>query len=155
VITPEVVKLKDSFFLPGMVILQFEIWPTENGFHLPAPLPNSLYYSGTHDNDTLLGWLQQVKKNQPELFAGAAAYAGKKTATSATKLVRPLLEKLLRSQARIAVVPAQDWLGLDTNARMNMPSTAAGNWSWRLSGEQLTAELATEIAALVEASGRD
>jgi 4-alpha-glucanotransferase len=96
-----------------------------------------------------------VKKNQPELFAGAAAYAGKKNATSATKLVRPLLEKLLQSQARIAVVPAQDWLGLDTNARMNMPSTAAGNWSWRLSGEQLTAELAAEIAAMVKASGRD
>jgi len=155
VITPEVVKLKDSFFLPGMVILQFEIWPTEAGFHLPAPLPNSLYYSGTHDNDTLLGWLQQVKKNQPELFAGAAVYAGKKTATSAAKLVRPLLEQLLRSQARIAVIPLQDWLGLNTKARMNMPSTTAGNWSWRLSGEQLTVELATEIAAMVEASGRD
>ena len=154
VITPEVVKLKDSYFLPGMTILQFEIWPTETGSHLPEPMPNSLYYSGTHDNDTLLGWLTHVKKVQPELFAGAAAYAGCKASTAARNLVRPLIKQVLRSQARVAVIPLQDWLGLDTGARMNQPSTTGGNWSWRLSGGELTPELAAEIANMVAASGR-
>ena len=147
--------MKDAFFLPGMVILQFEIWPEAAGFHLPAPSPNSIFYSGTHDNDTLLGWLRQVRKSEPELFAGAAAYAGRKATTAAAKLVGPLLQQLMQSQARIAVVPLQDWLGLGTDARMNMPSTASGNWAWRLSGDELTAELAARIAAQVEASGRD
>jgi 4-alpha-glucanotransferase len=155
VITPEVVQMKDSFFLPGMVILQFEIWPEAAGFHLPSPSPNSIFYSGTHDNDTLLGWLRQVRKTEPELFAGAAAYAGRTPKTAPASLVGPLLQQLMQSQARIAVVPLQDWLGLGTDARMNMPSTASGNWAWRLSGDELTTELAARIAAVVEASGRD
>ena len=61
----------------------------------------------------------------------------------------------MQRQARIAVVPLQDWLGLGADARMNMPSTASGNWAWRLSGDELTTELAARIAAQVEASGRD
>ncbi len=154
VITPEVVKLKESFFLPGMVILQFEIWPEEASFHLPAPSPNSFYYTGTHDNDTLLGWLKFVRAGEPELFAGAALYAGKKTSISPAKLVRPLVEQLLQSDARVAVVPIQDWLGLNTKSRMNMPSTASGNWSWRLSGAELTTELAAQIRILTEKSQR-
>ncbi len=154
VITPEVVKLKDSFFMPGMVILQFEIWPTKTDIHLPTPTPNSLYYSGTHDNDTLLGWLKQIKQNQPAIYNAAAAYAGCKPSTAARNLVNPLIEQVLRSQARIAVIPLQDWLGLDANSRMNRPSTVSGNWSWRLSGGELTPELAAKIASLVEATGR-
>lgn len=154
VITPEVVKLKKSFFLPGMVILQFEIWMDEKGFHLPEPDANSFYYTGTHDNDTLLGWLKYVRSEEPELFAGAAVYAGKKPTISPAKLVQPLIEKLLQSNAQVAVVPIQDWLALDTGARMNMPSTVAGNWSWRLSGRELTTELAAQICMQTEKSRR-
>ena len=80
---------------------------------------------------------------------------GRRPTTAAAGLVGPLLQQLMQSQARIAVVPLQDWLGLDTDARMNMPSTASGNWAWRLSGDELTTELAARIAAQGEASGRD
>lgn len=154
VITPEVVKLKESFFLPGMVILQFEIWPEQESFHLPQPSPNSFYYTGTHDNDTLLGWLKFVRDSEPVLFSGAILYAGAKTTVSPVKLVRPLIGRLLQSEARLAVVPVQDWLALDTKSRMNMPSTATGNWSWRLAGGELTAQLSGQIKALTEKSRR-
>ena len=156
VITPEVVKLKESFFMPGMVILQFEIWPEpdNDGIHLPAPQPNSFYYTGTHDNDTLLGWLKSVRSNQPELFVGAAAYAKRKPNASPAKLVRPLISRVLQSDANTVIVPVQDWLGLDTGARMNLPSTCSGNWGWRLSGRELTAELAAEVRALSESARR-
>lgn len=154
VITPEVVQMKDAFFLPGMMIMQFEFWSETDRIHLPAPLPNSIYYSGTHDNDTLYGWLRQIRKNQPELFAGAAAYAGRNPSISAAWLVGPLLERMMQSQARTAIIPLQDWLGLGSQARMNMPSTINGNWIWRLTGSELTAELAARIAAQVQASGR-
>lgn len=60
----------------------------------------------------------------------------------------------MQSQARTAIIPLQDWLGLGSQARMNMPSTINGNWIWRLTGSELTAELAARIAAQVQASGR-
>ena len=154
VITPEVVRLKESFFLPGMVIMQFEIWPEEESFHLPEPAPNSFYYTGTHDNDTLLGWLQSVKAQEPALYEGALIYAKKSKRTAVRQLVRPLLAQLLASEARVAVAPLQDWLNLDTRSRMNMPSTASGNWAWRLQGDELTSELAREMAALTQAADR-
>jgi len=102
----------------------------------------------------LLGWLKFVRASEPELFAGAALNAGKKTSISPAKLVRPLVEQLLQGDARVAVVPIQDWLGLNTKSRMNMPSTASGNWSWRLSGAELTTELAAQIRILTEKSQR-
>ena len=150
VITPEVVKLKESFFLPGMMIMPFEIWAEEEGagFHLPKPQPNTFFYTGTHDNDTLLGWLNFVQARQPELYEGALEYAQAAPDISPVELVRELIARVLRSEARVAVIPAQDWLGLDTDARMNLPATSQGNWAWRLSGGELTPELARQMRAL-------
>lgn len=156
VITPEVVKLKESFFLPGMSILPFQIWVEEDGtsIHLPAPQPNTFYYTGTHDNDTLLGWLKFVQKANPDLYEGAVTYAQATPTVSPGKLVRLLIARLMHSEARVAMVPIQDWLGLDTEARMNLPATSSGNWRWRLSGGELTPELAREIKALVVETAR-
>ena len=150
VITPEVVKLKESFFLPGMMIMPFEIWAEEEGagFHLPKPQPNTFFYTGTHDNDTLLGWLNFVQARQPELYEGALEYAQAAPDISPVELVRELIARVLRSEARVAVIPAQDWLGLDTEARMNLPATSQGNWAWRLAGGELTPELARQMRAL-------
>ena len=157
VITPEVVKLKDSYFLPGMAIMPFLIWPEPdgNGYHLPDPQPNTFYYTGTHDNDTLLGWLKFVKVKQPELYAGALAYAQASPDIPLQELVRALVERVMSSAARVAMIPAQDWLCLDTDARMNLPGTATGNWAWRLTGTELTAELAQEIRAVVVKTARN
>lgn len=156
VITPEVVKLKEAFFLPGMAIMPFLIWREEDGggYHLPAPTPNTFYYTGTHDNDTLLGWLKSVREEQPELFDGALAYAGVRTGMDPADLVRPLVAKVMRSAARTAMVPLQDWLALDTEARMNRPATDSGNWTWRMAGDELTPGLAAEMRTLAAEAGR-
>lgn len=156
VITPEVVKLKEAFFLPGMAIMPFLIWPEPdgNGYHLPDPQPNTLYYTGTHDNDTLLGWLKFVKAKKPKLFKGALVYAQAQPDMPLRELVRALVARVMGSEARMAMIPLQDWLGLDTDARMNLPSTASGNWAWRLSGRELTPELAKEIRELVKKTAR-
>ena len=156
VITPEVIKLKESFFLPGMSIMPFEIWLEEDGStcHMPSPQPNTFCYTGTHDNDTLLGWLKFVKAEQPQLYAGAVAYAQAEPEILPPELVRALVYQVLRSDARVAMIPIQDWLGLDTDARMNLPATSHGNWAWRLSSGALTMELAGQIRALVTETGR-
>jgi 4-alpha-glucanotransferase len=157
VITAEVVKLKEAYFFPGMMIMPFEIWPEQNGnggFHLPAPQPNTFFYTGTHDNDTLVGWLEQMRIEQPELYAGALAYAQAAAPVAAPELARMLVVRVLASEARTAVIPLQDWLGLGTEARMNLPATAEGNWAWRLAGGELTAALAAEIRRLVQSARR-
>ena len=156
VITPEVVKLKESFFLPGMVILPFEIWLEDDGetYHLPAPQPNTFYYTGTHDNDTLLGWLKFVQEGQPELYKGAALYAQVEPTLAPGKLARALVVRAMESEARVTVIPIQDWLGLGTEARMNLPATCSGNWEWRLAGTECTPELAHEIRALALETAR-
>ena len=157
VITDEVVKLKEAYFFPGMMIMPFEIWPESAGngeYHLPEPQPNTFFYTGTHDNDTLLGWLQFVQTWQPVLYAGALAYANAAPDVAPEQLARMLVVRVLDSEARVAVIPVQDWLGLDTRARMNLPSTARGNWAWRLAGDELTAALAAEILALTQSARR-
>ena len=157
VITDEVVKLKEAYFFPGMMIMPFEIWPESAGngeFHLPKPQPNTFFYTGTHDNDTLLGWLQFVQTWQPVLYAGALTYANAASDVPSEQLARMLVVRVLDSEARVAVIPIQDWLGLDTSARMNLPSTAKGNWVWRLSGDELTSALAAEIRRLVQSAQR-
>ena len=156
-ITDEVVKLKEAYFFPGMMIMPFEIWPESAGngeFHLPKPQPNTFFYTGTHDNDTLLGWLQFVQTWQPVLYAGALTYANAASDVPSEQLARMLVVRVLDSEARVAVIPIQDWLGLDTSARMNLPSTARGNWVWRLSGDELTSALAAEIRRLVQSAQR-
>ena len=157
VITDEVVKLKEAYFFPGMMIMPFEIWPESAGngeFHLPKPQPNTFFYTGTHDNDTLLGWLQFVQTWQPVLYAGALTYANAASDVPSEQLARMVVVRVLDSEARVAVIPIQDWLGLDTSARMNLPSTAKGNWVWRLSGDELTSALAAEIRRLVQSAQR-
>ena len=154
VITPEVTRLKEAFFFPGMTVLPFSIWREADGFVFPAPEPNSFYYTGTHDNDTLLGWLRILEKTDRELYGATAAYAGLPANTAPRKLARALIESVLGSDARTAIVPLQDWLELDSAARMNHPSTCEGNWCWRLEGCELTPALAGKIRHVVKKTGR-
>jgi 4-alpha-glucanotransferase len=130
-ITPEVEKLRDDFGLPGMKILQFAFGSNVSNMNLPHNFTaNFLVYTGTHDNDTSLGWFNSVDKKERKFLHKYIPGTGK-------QFVRNFLEQAWASAARTAIAPMQDVLGLDTDARMNTPGIATGNWNWRFSWSQI------------------
>ena len=112
--------------------------------------PSIVAYTGTHDNDTTLGWWEAADKRER---AAVQAYVGALPAKGSA--VWPLIRAAQSSVAQMAVVPAQDLLELGSEARMNTPAVAAGNWSWRAPEACWTAELAARLAALAEVTDRD
>ncbi|MGE5448074.1 MAG: 4-alpha-glucanotransferase, partial [Bacteroidales bacterium] len=131
VITPEVEKLRDDFGLPGMKILQFAYGSDAKNENLPHNYgANFVAYTGTHDNDTSLGWFNSIEKPERKTLRKYLAGSGK-------ELVRQMIESIWASSAMMAIIPMQDVLHLDTEARMNTPGTASGNWTWRFTWEQL------------------
>ncbi len=144
-LTPEAAAVRDRFGLPGMRVLQFSFGP--NTADRPFSFPRcSVVYTGTHDNDTLAGW---VRKGGPDVKR-AAAY----TDCARHDLVRGLVREAFRVPSDLAIVPVQDVLGLPSRARMNTPGTSRGNWGWRMRRDQLTAQHAKWLRGLVEVSGR-
>jgi len=149
-ITREVTDLRKGLGIPGMKVMQFGFGDRGAHMYLPHRFePDCVVYTGTHDNDTTLGWWN----------SGATA-AEKKLATAylgvdADGVTWAFIRAALSSVANLAVVPVQDVLGLGSEARMNVPSETAGNWSWRLHPGSLTPELAAKLAALVEITDRD
>lgn len=136
VITPPVRALRDRLGLPGMVVLQFAFRGPSTNPHRPENhRRNLVVYTGTHDTDTTVGWWRSLPRR-------LQARTGLDPAEPHWSLIRTAL----RSRAAIAIVPAQDVLGLDSAARMNRPGTSgAHNWSWRLDPGQLTPELAARL----------
>jgi 4-alpha-glucanotransferase len=144
VITPAVERLRDDLRLPGMHVLQWGLPPDPRSPHSPANHRKlGVAYTGTHDNDTSLGWWEALDED-------TRLATGLDPEDPAWSMV----ELALASRAQLAIVPAQDVLGLGTEARMNLPGSVAGNWSWRLEEGQLTAELAARMRAATEAAGR-
>lgn len=148
IITPEVEELRRAFRLPGMHVLQFAFDGTPDNPHLPARHEEQgVAYTGTHDNDTTLGWFssldERAKAQVLELAGGDPA-----------DMPWPAIRAVLGSPARLAIVPMQDFLALDSRARMNRPGIAAGNWTWRLAPDALTPALADRIAEAVTATAR-
>lgn len=140
VITPEVEEMKIKLGFPGMKVLQFMIKPRmDQKFKFPLFDKDTVLYTGTHDNDTLLGWYRKGEKGRqskmPEESGDICWY---------------FIETALRSDARTVIIPLQDILELDSEARMNTPGTAEGNWLWRFSGDMLTGELAGRLKSLTE-----
>ena len=130
-ITPEVEKLRDDFGLPGMKILQFAFGSDASNSNLPHNFTaNFLVYTGTHDNDTSLGWFNSIDKKERKFLHKYISGSGK-------QFVRNFLEQAWASAAYTAIAPMQDVLGLDTAARMNTPGVAAGNWNWRFTWSQI------------------
>jgi 4-alpha-glucanotransferase len=148
-ITPEVDALRLAMGMPGMKVIQFGF--SDKGAHLHLPhryTPNAAAYTGTHDNDTTQGWWQtagKVERSAVETYVGPVN----------GHPVWPLLRAISGSVAQLALVPAQDLLELGSEARMNMPSVAAGNWSWRVPEASWRPELSTGLAALVDVTDRD
>jgi 4-alpha-glucanotransferase len=128
-ITPDVEALRDDFGLPGMRVLQFAFGGDSSNPHLPHnAIPNTLTYTGTHDNDTSSGWWSSAPKDQK---TKARRYAPGIEKDPAWEMIRLAWS----SVSRIAIVPAQDLLKLGSRARMNTPGRAEGNWLWRLDGK--------------------
>ena len=148
-ITPEVDALRRELGLPGMKVVQFGFGSKGAHIHLPHRFtPDTVAYTGTHDNNTTLGWWQAVSKVER---AAVKAYVG----PFGDSPVWPLIWAIEASVAQMAVVPAQDLLELGSEARMNTPAVAAGNWSWRAPEASWTPELAAKLAALAETVDRD
>jgi 4-alpha-glucanotransferase len=131
VITPEVTALRKQFDLPGMKILQFAFDGASDNPYLPHNHEElSVVYTGTHDNNTTLGWYQELSDDQRK---AVCHYLGDSSEPMPGLLVRTALA----SVARLAVIPMQDMIGLDSSHRMNIPGVTEGNWSWRFEWDQV------------------
>jgi 4-alpha-glucanotransferase len=150
VITPDVDALRTQFAFPGMRILQFawgEDSSAENRFLPHRHTPDSVVYTGSHDNDTTLGWWAVQPESTRHHLREYLASDGR---TPHWDLIRCAFE----SVADTAVVPMQDVLGLDGAHRMNFPGKAEGNWAWRFDAEQLAPELAARLHRLARLGDR-
>jgi 4-alpha-glucanotransferase len=142
-ITPEVHAMRDRLGIPGMKVLQFAFGDPGARIYLPHNYPlNCVVYSGTHDNDTTLGWWRSGASKEER--TNIEAYLGPMNDAIPWALIRLAFS----SVARMAVVPLQDVLGLSSDARMNTPARIRGNWGWRFTRGALTNELSDELATL-------
>jgi 4-alpha-glucanotransferase len=143
VITPPVYALRDELGLPGMAVLLWAFGTDPSNLHAPRNhRPNQVVYTSTHDTDTAAGWFASLKKKEQEA-----------TGLDPAEPHWGLIEMAERSPANLAIVPAQDVLGLGSDARMNRPGEVEGNWQWRLKPGELTEEHAGRLRDLA-ADGR-
>jgi 4-alpha-glucanotransferase len=149
-LTPEVRALQKASGFPGMKVLQFAFDSREGADYMPYNYErDSVVYTGTHDNTTALGWFASAR---PEDVKTALDYFGVKNSREGNWA---FIRAALSSAAAAAIIPAQDYLGLDGRARMNTPSTlGAGNWRWRMLPGAASPELAEKILRLTGINGR-
>ena len=139
-ITPDVEELRDEFHLPGMRVLQFAFGGDSANPHLPHNArPNTVIYTGTHDNDTAAGWWRSAPRDQK---AKARRYAPAIEKDAAWELIR----LAWASVSDIAITPVQDLLQLGSRSRMNIPGRAEGNWRWRLTGDEKLPDALNRLA---------
>jgi 4-alpha-glucanotransferase len=147
-ITPEVHALRDRLSIPGMAVLQFGFGDTGAHMYLPHRADGKVIYTGTHDNDTVVGWWKSGAAEHER--RNAECYLGR----SEDGIHWSFIRAALCSPASLSVIPLQDVLGLGSEARMNTPSLDGGNWRWRFRENQLDGKDATKLAQLVELSDR-
>ncbi|TVQ45695.1 MAG: 4-alpha-glucanotransferase [Gammaproteobacteria bacterium] len=137
-ITPEVLALRDAFDLPGMLVLQFAFDGSPDNPYLPAQhVENAVVYTGTHDNDTTLGWYHALDEHTQGLVRGMLEPYQPPGAGVDVPMPETLIRCAYASPARLAIIPMQDLLGLGAEARMNLPGVAEGNWRWRFDWAQV------------------
>jgi len=145
--------VRDSGF-PGMKVLEFAFDSRDSGCandYLPHNYPeNSVAYTGTHDNETLVGWWGSISKEEQKLTREYLC----DTYTPEKELYKSLISLVMRSAAKLCVIPMQDYLGLDNRYRMNTPSTVGTNWKWRIRKNQLSVRLQKEIYGVALRYGR-
>ena len=148
VITEEVEALRNQFELPGMLVLQFAFDGNTNNPHLPHNHTRSdVIYTGTHDNDTTVGWFETLSD-------GNRQQVKQYCFNSSDDMPWLLIEAALASVGRMAIIPMQDFLELDGGHRMNMPGTTDKNWVWTFSWDQVEPTLAERIRQLLTAYNR-
>ena len=147
-ITPEVDQLRQKYNLPGMKVIQFAFSGEAENTHLPYNYAaNFVAYTGTHDNNTTVGWLQSLKKAEKHRVLD---YFGVEKADS-----WQVIRKIEESVANLAIIPVQDVLSLGSTARMNKPGTTKGNWIWRMEANQLDSHLSSKLGAITKLYGRN
>lgn len=136
---------------PGMKIIQFAFDSREESDYLPHNYDkNCVVYTGTHDNDTVVGWYNALCEHDKKF---AMAYVNNSNSTL-KDIHWDYIKFALSSVAKLAIIPMQDYLGLDSSARINIPSTLGGNWTWRMKKEDTTMELAENIRYVTRIYGR-
>jgi 4-alpha-glucanotransferase len=148
-ITPDVHALRERLNIPGMAVLQFGFGDAGAHIHLPHTFTSDkVVYTGTHDNDTILGWWEsgasEHERNHAQTYLGRCEEG----------MNWAMIRAALNSVASLCVVPLQDVLGLGSEARMNVPSRETGNWRWRFQAGMLRPELAKKLAGLAEVADR-
>lgn len=147
-LSPAVSKLREQFSLPGMKILQFAFDDDLEHEFLPHNYPeNCVAYTGTHDNDTTRGWFESAPENE-------RAFCKDYLKVDGSDIAWDFIRAIWGSAARLALAPMQDLLDLGTEARMNFPSSAQGNWAWRMKEGALSSDLSERIAKLNTAHNR-
>ena len=148
-LTPEVIQMVKDTGYPGMKVLQFAFDSREESDYLPHNYThNCVVYTGTHDNDTVMGWIPAMSRKD---LAFAKKYIGvKRTSGICSNLIR----MAYASVADTAIIPIQDYLELGSEARINTPSTLGGNWEWRMSAQDCTSQLAARMLELATVYGR-
>ena len=145
--------VRDTGF-PGMKVLEFAFDSRDTGSandYLPHNyIENCVVYTGTHDNETVVGWFGCITKEEMQMVRDYLCDQH----TPKKYLYKSFIATAMRSAAKDCIIPMQDWLGLDNNYRMNQPSTIGTNWRWRVTEEQLSKELCQEILTYTKRYGR-
>jgi 4-alpha-glucanotransferase len=152
VITPAVERLRDDLGLPGMVVLQFgfDVHDRHSPHRIEHHVEDRVVYTGTHDHDTIRGWYDSLDADRRALVDAAVERFGVREERPEWSLIR----LAFASPARVAMIQAQDVLGLGSEARMNQPGTATGAWKWKLESGALTPDLARRLHEATEAAAR-
>lgn len=150
-ITEEVTALRQRFNLPGMAVLQFAFGRDSDPRFLPENVAaDTVIYTGTHDNNTTLGWRREEAGSNPEILDHLAHYLP----TGAVDISWEMMRLAWGTAARVAVAPLQDVFGLGSQARMNTPGRTSGNWRWRFAAEWLAESVQQRLAAVTEEAER-
>ncbi|HKO62056.1 MAG TPA: 4-alpha-glucanotransferase [Pyrinomonadaceae bacterium] len=159
VITGEVDQLRGKFNFPGMRVLQFAFSGDEENIHLPHNYPaNVVAYTGTHDNDTAVGWFNRVpvagSLSTADEIESERNFCKEYLKTNGEEIHWDFIQAVSASNANTAIVPLQDVLGLGSHTRMNLPNSVDGNWLWRMKADALTDEIVTKLGSITEVHGR-
>ncbi len=151
-LTPSVRRLVKRTGYPGMKVLQFAFDSREDSDYLPHNYDsNSVVYTGTHDNDTTVGWFSTLKPADKKM---ALSYINRERFSSDEDLADSFIKLAMGSVSKLCIIPMQDWLALDGSARINMPSTLGGNWVWRMKRGAFTKKLAKKMYGITKLYAR-
>ncbi len=142
VVTPDVIELKNKFGFPGLRLLQFSFRENDTPPHKFEE--NCVAYTGIHDQDTILGWFKHIKKYEKKIYKNVIDYLN----YDGRNICWEMIKLAYSTPSKWAIIPLQDLLCVDSDARMNTPGTAEGNWGWRYKKEMLTSEIAGKLAEI-------